>query len=312
MSFFSRARPGQPTTRRVRGFLGLPGELRNQIYQYVFQSDFRCEIAAKGSSFVQRRAKTVKLWAGAFATTTNKGIKYTSEVSQKPPITLRMSRQLGKYTAVQGLQTKWSTSLFAIHLVCKQLHAETLPWIYSKTTFVFDSSTRMSNFLNVVPKSNLDHITKFEMHYTTYGCPRLLDDCTWQAKHNKSWLAACNTASKKLTGLRTLKICLRVTENAPRFNLRQPWVLPLLQFRRRKEGLDTVTIDFRTRRSGCSFDGREEVARASEHLHKLFGDAVRAAILGAKEEEAMSGFQAAWDGDYYMWQFHLGYASTGW
>lgn len=316
-SLFSRARPGKPTIKKVRGFLSLPGELRNQIYQYCFEADrvFRCEIAAKGSKLVEERTKkkTVKLWAGAFATD-HQVLKYDAVVKKDDPPTviIRMSRQLGKYTAVQGLQTKWSTSLFAINLVCKQLHAETLPYIYTKTTFVFDASTRIINFLNVVPKTNLEHITKLHLHYTTYGCPRMLNDRIWQEKHNKSWISACSSASKKLTGLRTLKIWLFVTENAVRFNLREPWVSPLLQFRRRKWRLDTVNIDFRTRWSGCTFDGRQEVARASEHLHRLFGGAIRDAILGAKEHEAMGAFKETWDGEYHMWQFHLGYARTGW
>jgi hypothetical protein len=324
-SLFSRARPGKPTIKKVRGFLSLPGELRNQIYRYCFEGDreFRCEIAAKGSKLVEeRKKKTVKLWAGAFATD-HQVLKYHAVVRQDDPVqvTIRMSRQLGRYTAVQGLQTNWSTSLFAINLVCKQLHAETLPYIYTKTTFVFDASTRIIIFLNVVPKTNLGYITKLHLHYTTYGCPRILDDRSWQEKHNKSWIAACSSASKKLTGLRNLKIWLFVTENAVRFNLHEPWVAPLLQFRRlsiatkttaRTGRLDTVNIDFRTRWSGCVFDGRQEVARASEHLHELFGCAIGAAILGAKEEDAMSGFNKAWDGEYHMWQFHLGYARTGW
>jgi hypothetical protein len=327
---FSRARPGKPPTKKVRGFLSFPGEVRNQIYSYYFECGYRCEIAAKGSQFTQQKPKTVRLWAGAFHAS-SRSLNYTAKTTDEAPRTIRISRPLGKYSIVQGLQTNWFGSLFAINLVCKQIHAETLPFVYQKTTFVFDAPKRMLGFLNVVSNLKLEYITKLELHYTTYGNPQLSEHQLWQDLHGQSWIHACKTAARKLIGLHSLRIWIRVTNSLLRFNLREIWILPVLQFRRLTQvptsadgpstsdaleaqplKLACVEVDFRTIHSGRDFRGNQPLAKASEDLHILFGEAIRLAILGAKEGEAMAGFNAAWEGEYAIWQYHLGYGRTGW
>lgn len=327
---FSRSRPGKSTPKKMRGFLSLPGELRNQVYHYYFESDFRCEVAAKGSQLEGYKIRTVKLWAGAFQSNPQV-LKYDSEAKEEGPLTIRVSRPLGRYNIVKGLQTNWFASLFAISLACKQVHAETLPYLYRKTEFVFNASNRLTNFLKVISSSKLEHITKLQLHYTTYRNPQMSGDHMWKEKHNKSWIRACNAASKKLVGLRELKIWIRVHDHPPRFSLRESWVLPLLQFRRLRQAaslvggnsaldkpepherkLSTVDIDLRTKWSGNCFGGNQELAKASEDLHCLFGGAIRSAILGAKEEVAMMAFNTAWNEEYQVWQFHLSFAQTGW
>ncbi len=47
-------------------------------------------------------------------------------------------------------------------------------------------------------------------------------------------------------------------------------------------------------------------------LHRLFGEAISLAILGASEEDAMAGFKEAWDGRHKEWQHHLNYSDTDW
>jgi hypothetical protein len=329
-SFFSRARPGKSTTKKVRGLLSLPGEVRNQIYSYYFEHGFRCEIAAKYTQFAQHRPKTVKLWAGAFQAS-SKTLKYTTKTTDEAPRTIRISRSLGKYSIVQGLQTNWFGSLFAINLVCKQIHAETLPFLYQKTTFVFDAPKRMLRFLNVISDQKLEYITKLELYYTTYGNPQLSEHQLWQDLHGRSWIHACKMAARKLVGLHSLKIWVRVTDSWLRFNLRETWILPVLQFRRLSQvrastdvsstshalemqasKLACVEVDFRTVHSGQDFRRNQPLAKASEDLHILFGEAIEFAILGAKEEDAMADFNAAWEGEYAIWQYHLGYGRTGW
>jgi hypothetical protein len=329
-SFFSHARPGKFTSKKVRGFLALPGEVRNQVYGYYFDCEIRCEIAAKGAQFKGHKTRTVKLWAGAFQTNSYK-LKYASKATEEDLITIRISRPLGKYNIVQGLQTNWFASLFALNLICKQIHAETLPFLYQTTIFVFNASNRILNFLNVVSRPKLEHITKLQLHYTTYGIPALYNDRKWQDKHNESWICACSAASRKLAGLRSLKIWIRVVHLPLRMNLRQPWILPILQFRRltqmsqkldvlpssstptqQQAKLQTVNVDFRSSISQAWFAGNHQLAKASQDLHHLFGHAIELAILGAKEEVAMAAFNAAWEGEYAMWQNHLGYGKTGW
>jgi hypothetical protein len=308
---FSRAKSGNPTIKKPRGFLSLPGEIRNQVYAYYFESSICCEVVASGRQISSRKLRTVKLWAGAFHHT-GQVLKHTPETKRDAPITIRMSRRLGKYTVVQGLQTNWHGSLYALNLVCKLLHAETVAFLYRKTVFVFDAPKRVCNFLAVVSQPRLECIARMEMHYSTYGCPKLAKDVVWQEKHHGSWVQACKTAARKMGGLRELKVWMRVNQDPLRFSLRETYVAPVLQFRRLAGKLERVEIDFCTALSGNSFRGNQRLAMASGELHRLFGQAIGKAIMGAKEEEAMSGFREMWEGKYKVWQYHLGFARTGW
>jgi hypothetical protein len=107
----------------------------------------------------------------------------------------------------------------------------------------------------------------------------------------------------------------------PRLNLRQKWVAPLLQFRRltrappysdKSARLDTVDITFRSGLSDYPFAGNQELKRANQDLHQLFGEAIRDALLGISEEMAMKAFMEKWEGEYAMWQHHLSFGPTGW
>jgi hypothetical protein len=178
---FSRPRPGKPTPKKVRGFLSLPGEIRNQIYEYYFGAGFRCEIAAKGREFTKQKPQTLRLWSGLRPLDT-KVFKSNSEVEEERPPTIRISRRLGRYNVVQGLQTNWMISLFALSLVCKQVHVETVAVIYQKTEFVFDAPKRTTNFLCTIPPSNLASIRKLQLHYIVYGCDQRDSDRIWQTK----------------------------------------------------------------------------------------------------------------------------------
>ncbi|KAF1845911.1 uncharacterized protein K460DRAFT_366752 [Cucurbitaria berberidis CBS 394.84] len=326
---FSRLRPGKLSTKKVHGFLALPGEVRNITYKYYFRSDVRCEFAAKGCHFTQFKRRLVKLRSNLVHMN-----DHSTKQEKERPITIRVSRKLGKYNIVRGLQTNWLASVYALNLVCKLIHVETLAFLYSNTVFVFESPRRITNFLEIVSKPNLENITKLQLHYATYGAPNHLDDTIWQDKHTKTWTRACNTASKKLSCLRELEIWIKVNHSPLRFNLRENWVKPLLQFRRltctsklgdgsttsdpptaHQKKLEIVNVHIRTRWSEnplAAFDYNKELARASSDLHVVFGRAVSLAILGAKEDHAMADFNTAWRETHQAWQYHLGYGKIDW
>lgn len=178
---FSRARPGRTTTpKKIRGFMSLPGEIRNLIYEYYLEAGFRCEIAAKGREFTERKPQTVKLWSGLLPLD-KKVFKSDTKVEDQPA-TIRIARPLGRYIIVKGLQTNWSTSICALSLVCKQIYTETMVPMYQNTDFVFDAPKRITNFLDTISHSKLAHIRKLQLHYTVYGCPNRAADRVWQTK----------------------------------------------------------------------------------------------------------------------------------
>ncbi|KAH7402127.1 hypothetical protein DE146DRAFT_652500 [Phaeosphaeria sp. MPI-PUGE-AT-0046c] len=303
--------------KQLRGFLALSAELRNQIYQYYFDNFFRCELVAQNHQLkAPPKAKTVKLWAGAFHLTTNP-LRYTSQSKEAPPqpIVLRVSRPLGKYSLVEALKTNWPTCLSALPLTCRQIYSETLVLLYNATVFVCAAPARLNSFLAT---ARLEFVMRFELHYATYGDPRLSQDRVWQEKHVDAWFRACTAASKKLRNLKDLKIYVHVASYSPRLNLRQTWVTPLLEFRRLTRArsgvarLSTLEIDFRTGLSDCSFNGNRQLACANQDLHQLFGKAIKDAVLGETETVAMKAFKEKWEGDYAAWQHHLSFGPTGW
>jgi len=184
-SLFSRAhRPGLYTTKKLRGFLALPGEIRNKIYNYYFESELHCEMTSKRYQLQQQKEPPViRLWSALAASSP---LLPVSKVSDTVPV-ICFSRCLGKYNVIQGLQTKWLGSSYALNLVCKQVYAETATFLYCKTVFIFDSPKRITNFFDVISSTRLDYITKLRLHYDTYGHPKSTHDIIWQDKHGQSW-----------------------------------------------------------------------------------------------------------------------------
>ncbi|KAF2854837.1 hypothetical protein T440DRAFT_244249 [Plenodomus tracheiphilus IPT5] len=328
---FSRARPGQKApTKKIRGFMSLPGEIRNMIYAYCFLPAFRCEFAAQGTThFPSPQTRTVKLWAMPIY---RKDKLYRCTIREEPEdtVAIRISRPLGKYTVIEGLKTNWLASLCALHLVCRQVNVETTSFLYNKTVFFFDAPKRIDAFLTMVPQTKLKFVTKLQLQYIAYGHPGDTCNRVWQDKHLESWKRACRSAAKRLITLKSLEVWLYVPDMAPKFSLREPWLAPLLHFRRLtlpKSTNDTLTpfiqtrnlvhvmVHVRTRLSACSkyhFDGSPALISACTELHVLFGEAINRAILGANEEEAMARFNGAWERKYNRWHHHLQFARTGW
>lgn len=142
-------------------------------------------------------------------------------------------------------------------------------------------------------------------------------------------MRSCKLAAKNLTGLKDLTICMNVTSWSERFNLRAVWIQPILQFRRlackfremdkksvsdsqQQCGLDVAQVNFRTCHSDEGRFDNPELSKASNDLHRLFGQAISLAVLGKSEEEAMASFNDAWTGKYEDWQHHLRYGPTIW
>jgi hypothetical protein len=143
---------------------------------------------------------------------------------------------------------------------------------------------------------------------------------------------ACKVASKRLTTLRELEVWVNIHESAPKFNLREGWLKPLLQFRRlaspeQSVGQDAMPEPFVQRQPGLhvakihvqtpylrTWMIRVDpgLIRAHDELHYLFGQAIGLAITGATEEAAMAGLNEAWDGRHPMWRHLLRFAATGW
>ncbi|KAF2683260.1 hypothetical protein K458DRAFT_418896 [Lentithecium fluviatile CBS 122367] len=335
MSLFSRARPGKPPAqKKTRGFLALPGELRNKVYGHYFGEGFRCEIASENTDFDPLGHKMMKLGLIPLEPHPPPPIRIRKPMPKfmpAAPTRIRISRRLGKYTRVEGLKTDWLNSLCALILVCQHIHRESVVFLYHNTTFVFNAPKRMGYFMNSLP-TNLCLITRLELHYTNYG------DNQWvreglKDKHHAIWVRTCKAVAKRFVNLQELTVWMYITAQPLFFDLRQEWLAPLLPFRRvnltrqsedpkdgsnrpvgiGREGLRLVDIQFDTHWSRPdAFLDRPRLTKASMDLHRLFGLAVSRAILGADEEEAMADFKEAWEGKHARWKHHLNFSTTGW
>jgi hypothetical protein len=236
ISLFSRARPAKPVEKKIRGFLALPGELRNGVYRHYFPDNFRCEIVGDGTDFDPLGHKMMKLglvpvW---FRYMSNVRKPEWQPFKPRASTTVRISRHLGKskHTRVDGLRTNWSSSLCALIFVCKQIHSESIVFLYQSTTFVFNAPRRINNFLMAFPSANLAMVTRLELHYTNYGHSWLtLGNKCFRRDHLVAWTTACKAMAKQLVNLHELHLWLYITDSPLWFDLRQEWLTPLLPFR---------------------------------------------------------------------------------
>lgn len=292
---FSRPKP---PGKKIHGFLRLPGELRNRVYDYYFKNEFRVEIVARGTVLVKPKPKTVKLYVSP----RYDHVKTRTPLADVPSNFLRMSRTMGRYKHVDGIETKWASSLSALPLVSKQIYAETVSYLYLNTTFVFDAPRRLTNFIESVPAINLSHVTKLILHYSTYGDPRYKNP--FQEKHVKSWTTACEVASKSLTNLQRLEVFFNHNGNELVFSNGNRYIQPLLQFRRlsstpvsnkpahstsateTSNRLSTVIVHFSTRNTRRSYENAY-LKEVSSGLLDLYGVAISRAILGWKKHDVV-------------------------
>ncbi|KAJ4301163.1 hypothetical protein N0V90_003253 [Kalmusia sp. IMI 367209] len=313
------------------GFLDLPGELRNQVYDYYFQQGFRCDFAGKKAQLGCPTRKVIKFCIGynfrpsSSPEDNNDNHKVvedkTKDTTIEPTVTtlVRFSRVLGRYERIQGLDTRWSTSLTGLIFVCKQVYAETIGFFYKSTIFSFDSPNRVFNFLKVPSANSLASVTKIQLHYHTYGDPVKSEHLEWKQKHLHSWNRTCKAVAKQLVNLQCVDIWIRMNESVICLDIHAPCLKPVFYFRRRCDPAKTLAkaliranVHVDTIWSQPNAFTNPRLCLASVRLHQLFGQAISRLILGATQATAMADFNDAWENKYAQWHHHLDFARTGW
>lgn len=309
------------------------------VYEYYFEDGFRAEIAARGVELERPKLRTVKLCL-PIHDTHGRFHGYLPEPIKTGPRTIRVSRKLGRQSAGEALRTKWQSSLCPLILVCKKVSEETMPFLYQRTTFVFTAPWNIMNFLDTVPPKNLSHITKIQLHYSSYGHPEWANLAGFKDKHIKSWTKACKSLSENLTALHTLEVWYNHNETCPHYSLHKPSLRPLYQFRRlscnhadadsypldsASECSDGTSKPLRTAKVHFSTAMSRELKQADAlhriilsqvkeprlEMHRLFGEAIALAILGSSPEEAFATIKAVWEA-YGDMQVLLGRLDERW
>ncbi|KAL5398424.1 hypothetical protein PMIN06_006552 [Paraphaeosphaeria minitans] len=312
---FAHTRPRVMMKKRV-GFLDLPGEIRNQIYECHFQQGFKCEFVEMSAKLGHTQRECLKF----LGRNRRSGDIYAHYLRRPAPVAdVRFSRVLGRYERNRGLDTRWTTSLTGLIFVCKQVHTECIGLFYLNTIFAFDSPIRIANFLKVPSATNLANVTKIQLHYRVYGDPWETKDIQWKEKHFQCWNRTCKTVAIKLTNLQHIEIWIYTRETNVRFGMDEHYLKPFRWFCKRTNPSRTLAKTLRTanvhlityynRWDSFTFPSLQ---LASLHLHKLFEEAIGRVILGATPEVAMKDFNDAWENQYTQWHHHLRFARTGW
>ncbi|KAF2098944.1 hypothetical protein NA57DRAFT_76177 [Rhizodiscina lignyota] len=273
-----------PPPRKVKHtLLTIPGELRNHIYTYVFASSVYVELVPASATHIIPLHKTP---FNRHATT---------------PV-LRTSRPLGKSTPVHRARTTWATSLGALSLVNRQLHRETLAYLYAQPTFYVQSPNRLVNFLSVAPADKLKYVQRLHISYQTYGEPAVAQHRAWKTKSVEKWAGAMAMAAERLPGLRELKVALDIRDTPFKLRLSEPWARPVLsmtkndgvlpaladvrvglvsKYTRARYGEDTVRslLLQGVRLVTAQMTARQKVAQY-DGLHRLFAGAMRRRMMG--------------------------------
>ena len=215
----SKASASGPLDRQQRKhfhFLGLPGEIRNRIYDLVF---IECWVQVH----LNRRKKRVDHDVGEVPQA------HGAQVSPKP-----RSRLCCRCLAPEAYPRHDRGHDFdgvkgaSFLRLCRQVHDEALTFLYAKTTFRFASITTIQRFLNAARLEGVREIKKVELVHGTYGEPELTEFRRWKICHDRKWMKTCQRMAEMMTGIEELKVHLHIRDWPTQLNLAAAWAKPLL------------------------------------------------------------------------------------
>ena len=189
--------------------LQLPGELRNYIYDLVFDAPLFVEMVSEKVS--------TEFWYQSFR--------------QRPHniTTIRCPKRLGNYTFDGECSAHWRQSRSALLLTCSQLYYESAPTLYKSATFIFHSACRLHNFLISIRPFCLAAVNSVYFHHTTYGHPKFPTNEKWKAVHLRKLASTIGRCAHLMKNVTTFHLSLQVDEVPLRLSLDEYWVKPFLK-----------------------------------------------------------------------------------
>ncbi len=274
-------------TKRCR-LLQLPGEVRNLIYDYVFEDPVVVQFVPSANDDGFALGKKLGLSREAYYHQT-----LCKEAAQTSSTMPRIFRFRMSHSRVNH-QVKWATSLHALILTCRQIYAEAAPLLYARMTFFFQSARAIVRYLAQLRTPQLAALQKIHIDYRTYGNPQSpgTHEC-WMRKYEALWRKACELLATKPSGLRQLWITVEVHQFPLRFRLAETWVAPLLEFAKAPQPVDDVKVDIMTP-STAFCDGTASIAAETTlsnlvlyRVTVLFSEVLRRRIVGWDEDSAL-------------------------
>ncbi|KAF2842786.1 hypothetical protein M501DRAFT_915309, partial [Patellaria atrata CBS 101060] len=261
--------------KKTSPLLAIPGELRNKIYAYIYDTHIVVEMLSSRDR--KERSSLIK----------PKATICTSSTVDKPRP--RWSPPLQQRTKpIETRGTLFRPTLAGLLLTCKQLNIEASVFFYAQTTFQFYTLNRLDNFLKVPTASTLALVNHLKLDFNTYGHPGETQWERYKEAHDASLLRIFTLTAQALPGLTTLSLILSVMDRPLRFTLAESWVAPLLAFSTtRNPRLKNVTVSLRSPWTKRKFMGKSAMWKTSVLTHAFFSQAIRRIITGSDEEKAL-------------------------
>jgi len=240
------------------GFSKLPGEIKNQIYDLVFDScDYeikwlRCKRTVKSSHPIEpRRAVRYTRTLTHFIYKVDRrdldqtrpwGSSKMKDCASNPLFTLPKlgrntprKRRLLRHPPNSSLnvessidRTRSAHTRAALLLTCRSIHDEAVSIFYSLQSFGFSSRNLFETFLSTINPVAKASITRLFLQHGTYGDPYYIENIPWKTLHDARWANTCAMMAKDLVSLKELNLHFRINDRPQQFNLKAQWAQPLL------------------------------------------------------------------------------------
>lgn len=274
-------------------FLRLPGELRNRIYDLVFE-ERRIGLWRTHPRRELQRSKLAQNAPRPLLFPSKGKVQCVSTLSLASMAPAKICRpRLAHidlplaHLPLDNASNPRKPSRVSIELLltCRQICEEAITYLYGNTQFVFKSPNTVCYFLKGASEVGLQAIRRIEIHHNTYGEPRLTEHCVFKERSDEKWFRACVTISERLVGLQELVLKVRICDWPTKLELTTDWAIPLLTLGERKLDRADVTLKHKAFNEGqckVAAEGLEDRLMTQEGIEKK--EAERA-ILEVKAAE---------------------------
>ncbi|MCJ1325327.1 hypothetical protein MMC10_001990 [Thelotrema lepadinum] len=230
------------------GFLDLPGEIRNRIYDLALPKENDLEITwlTRGKELthyrhrlpISKKPKDViygKLRPGDRAfnghfraairnkAATIKRRQQTRAQAQERRATYAKEKKTGEVSLPPSdwtLQTRGFATLLGLN---RQLHDEAASLFYSRSTFSFASRALLDKFLDNLTPIGRAHLCKIYLAHDMESPSMLKSDRVFKEKERKKWVATLQALSSKCKSLEELHILTNLRGSRFQLDLTDTW-----------------------------------------------------------------------------------------
>ena len=198
-------------------------ELRQQIYDYIYDKEIFVEILPRplSSRFIKQELPAPVL-----------------DLS-KPRSDIEVKRR--RYPKPEGYVADLNFAITKLYLVNRQLHYESLDFLYRRLHLFAQSCSPLRYFFKVTPLPSLHAIGTLDLYHATYAHPELLSHEEWKQKADAAWANTLAAVVTHMPNIRRLRISVEIRDVPFALRIDAPWAKLLLALSDLRH-LDAVTV----------------------------------------------------------------------